>query len=66
MSFTALPNAVFFAVAGIILFTIALLTLVRIFPGQLWNRVLEGNVAAAVVVAALALAIGWIVAAAVH
>lgn len=66
VSFTALPNAVFFAIAGVIIFIIALLTLLRILPGQLWSRVLEGNVAAALVVAALALAISWIVAAAVH
>lgn len=66
MSFSALPNAVVFAVAGIIIFTAALLTLLRVLPGQLWSRVLEGNMAAALVVAALTLAIGWIVAAAVH
>jgi uncharacterized membrane protein YjfL (UPF0719 family) len=67
MSLAALPNAVFFAVTGIIIFAISLLILLRLFPGQLWNRALDdGNVAAALIVAALMLAIGWIVAAAVH
>jgi len=66
MPFPALPNAVVFAVAGILVFTGALLLLLRVLPGQLWSRMLEGNMAAALVVAALTLAIGWIVAAAVH
>ncbi|MBV9033658.1 MAG: DUF350 domain-containing protein [Acidobacteriaceae bacterium] len=66
MPFPALPNAVVFAVAGIVIFTVALLTILRVLPGQLWSRMLEGNIAAALVVAALTLAIGWIVAAAVH
>ena len=66
MSFAALPNAVFFAAAGIVIFAIALLALLRVLPGQLWKRALEGNMAAALIVAALALAVGWIVAAAVH
>jgi|tagenome__1003787_1003787.scaffolds.fasta_scaffold20539971_1 uncharacterized membrane protein YjfL (UPF0719 family) len=66
MSFAALPNAVFFAVAGIVIFAIALLTLLRVLPGQLWSRALEGNMAAALIVGTLILAVGWIVAAAVH
>ena len=66
MSFAALPNAVFFAVTGIMIFAVALITLLKVLPGQLWNRALEGNMAAATLVAALVLAIGWIVAAAVH
>ena len=67
MSLAALPNAVFFAVSGIIIFAISFLILLRLFPGQLWNRALDdGNVAAALIVAALMLAISWIVAAAVH
>jgi putative membrane protein len=67
MSFAALPNAVFFAVTGIIIFAASLLILLRVLPGQLWNRALdEGNMAAALIVASLVLAISWIIAAAVH
>jgi putative membrane protein len=66
MSFAALPNAIFFAVAGIVIFAIALLILLRVLPEQLWKRALAGNTAAALIVAALVLAVGWIVAAAVH
>jgi putative membrane protein len=67
MSFAALPNAVFFAVTGIIIFAASLLILLRVLPGQLWSRALdEGNMAAALIVASLVLAISWIIAAAVH
>ncbi len=66
MSLTALPSAVFFAAAGIIVFAVALFALLRMLPGQLWNRALEGDMAAALIVAALILALGWIVAASVH
>jgi len=66
MLFAALPNAVFFAVAGVVVFAVALLILLRVLPGQLWGRALEGNMAAALIVAALMLAVAWIVAAAVH
>ena len=66
MPFAALPNAVFFAIAGIVVFAVALITLLRVLPGQLWSRALEGSMTAALLMAALILAIGWIVAAAVH
>jgi uncharacterized membrane protein YjfL (UPF0719 family) len=66
MSFAALPTAILFAITGILVFAAGLFTLLRVLPGQLWSQVLKGNMAAALVVAALALAIGWIVAAAVH
>ena len=67
MSLAALPNAVLFAVTGIAIFAIAFFTLLRVLPGQILTRALEeGNVAAALIVAAVALAVGWIIAAAVH
>lgn len=67
MSFAALPNAVLFALVGLGIFTVALMTLWRVLPGRLWTRAVEdGNLAAAVIVAAIVLAMGWIVAAAVH
>ena len=58
MPFAALPNTIFFAVAGILIFVVALLTLLRVLPGQIWTRILGGDMAAALVVAALALALG--------
>lgn len=66
MPFAALPNAIFFALSGMLIFALGLVVFLRVLPGQLWNRVLEGNIAAALVVAALVLALGWIVAGAVH
>lgn len=66
MSLAALPNAIFFALIGISVFAVSLLAFLRLLPGQLWKRVLKGEMAAALVVAALTLALGWIVASAVH
>ena len=66
MPFAALPNAVLFAIAGILIFVVSLLALLRVLPGQLWSRALEGNMAAALIVTALIITLGWIVAAAVH
>lgn len=67
MSSAALPNAVLFATVGIFVFVIGLIVALRVLPGQLWSRAIEdGQMAAAVIVAAITLALGWIVAAAFH
>ena len=67
MPLAALPNAVLFAVVGIVMLGVALMTLLRLLPGRLWDRALEENsLAAAVIIAAITLALGWIIAAAVH
>ena len=67
MSFAALPNAVFFAVAGVLIFAVAIVALVRVLPDRLWARASEEqDLPAALLVAAFILAIGWIIAAAVH
>jgi uncharacterized membrane protein YjfL (UPF0719 family) len=66
-AFNALPNAVLFAITGILLFLAAFTILIRILPDQLWTRaVREGSISAAVLLAALAISLAWIVAAAVH
>jgi uncharacterized membrane protein YjfL (UPF0719 family) len=67
MSPTALFSALVFAAIGILLFAGAFLLLGRALPGNLWSRAVEeGNLGAAIVLAGLALALGWIVASAVH
>jgi uncharacterized membrane protein YjfL (UPF0719 family) len=59
----SLLNAIAFAVIGIVLFAVSF----RLLTGKFWRQVLEErNVSAAIVLAAVALALGWIIAAAVH
>ena len=56
-------NAIAFAVAGIGLFAVSF----RLLSRALWRQAIEErNLAAAIVLAAVALALGWIIAAAVH
>jgi uncharacterized membrane protein YjfL (UPF0719 family) len=67
MSLVSLGNALAFVVVGIVVFVCALLAVTRALPGDLWSEALnKQNVAASVVLAGVALALGWIVAAAVH
>lgn len=67
MSLVSLGNALAFVVVGIVVFVCALLVVTRALPGDLWDEALKKqNVAASVVLAGVALALGWIVAAAVH
>jgi hypothetical protein len=59
--------AIVFAVVGIGVFGCALFVLGRFLPGRLWRRAVEEqSLPAAIVLAGVALALGWIVAAAVH
>jgi putative membrane protein len=63
----SLFNALVFVGIGIFVFACALVLLARVLPGDLWNEALKNrNVSAAVILAGIALALGWIVAAAVH
>ena len=63
----SLFNALVFVGIGIFVFGCALMLLARVLPGDLWNEALKNrNVSAAVILAGIALALGWIVAAAVH
>ena len=65
------PAAVFgsllYALIGVVVFWIAFLVVDKLTPYDLWNEIVEKkNVALAVVVGSTAIAIGLIVAAAVH
>ena len=59
MTFAALGNAVLFVVIGFLLFGAAFAIIVRVLPGDLWSRALDGSVSAAVIVAALALSLDF-------
>jgi uncharacterized membrane protein YjfL (UPF0719 family) len=67
MTVSGLLIALGFAVIGVGVFAIAFVILGKFLPGQLWRQAVEErSVAAAIVLAGVALAVGWIVAAAVH
>ena len=67
MSLGSLLNGVVYAVVGILVFAAAVSVLARTLPGHPWERaVQEKEVAPAIVIADVILALGWIVAAAVH
>ncbi|HET8871654.1 DUF350 domain-containing protein [Aquabacterium sp.] len=56
-----------YAIAGVILFWISFIIVDKLTPYDLWGEIVEKkNLALAVVVGAMCLAIGMIVAAAVH
>ena len=60
-------NALIFACIGIGLFAGACGALVKIAPFDVWKEVVrERNVAVAIVCAAVALGLGWIIAATMH
>ena len=67
MSFGPIASALLYASVGILLFAIAFFAIVRAIPGNLWQEILEKkNTALAIVVAGLAIALGWIVGSAFH
>ena len=56
-----------YALAGVVLFWLCFLLIDKLTPYKLWEEIVEHrNVALAIVVAATAIAIGMIVASAVH
>ncbi len=62
-----LVNALIFATLGITVFAVAFSIVSRILPFDLKRDILEqGNVAAAIVIAGVALGIAWIVATTMH
>lgn len=62
-----LLNAVIFAALGIVVFGVAFSIVSRLFPFDLWKQiVVEKNVAAAIVVGAVALGLCWIIASTMH
>jgi putative membrane protein len=60
-------NALLFASIGIIVFAVAFIIIAKALPGDLWRQALiEKKLQAAIILAGIAIALGWIVAAAVH
>ncbi len=60
-------NALLFAALGILVFVIAFAIVSKLAPFDLWKEIArERNVAAAILAAAVALGLCWIVAAAMH
>jgi hypothetical protein len=60
-------NALAFAALGILLYGLGLAILVRALPGSLWKRAVEDkSIPASIVLAGIAIGLGWVVAAAVH
>jgi putative membrane protein len=60
-------NALIFAGLGVLAFVAAFSLVVKLAPVDLWKEIKqERNVAAAILAAAVALSIGWIIAAAMH
>lgn len=67
MNIGSLGNALAYAVTGVVVYVVALTLVAHWLPGDLWlQAVREGKLGAAIVLAAIALALGWIIAAAVH
>lgn len=67
MSLGSLLNGVIYAIVGVLVFAAAVSVVTRALPGNPWERaVREQQLAPAIVIAAVILALGWIVAAAVH
>ncbi len=65
--FMAFVNAIVYAVLGIVIFAISFVTIDRLTPHDLWKEIIEEkNVALAIIVGFMALAVGIIIAAAVH
>ena len=66
---TDLPilNALIFAALGIVVFVVAFAILIKLAPLDVWKEIgQERNVAAALLAAAVALGVCWIIAAAMH
>jgi len=60
-------GSILFALLGVLVFWIAFVIVDKLTPYDLWGEIIEKkNVALAIVVGAMAIAIGMIVAAAVH
>jgi putative membrane protein len=63
----SLLNAILFASSGLLLFGAAFLAVQKLSPFDLWKEILENrNVALAVLLAGIAVAMGLIVSSAVH
>ena len=60
-------GSMLYALIGVLVFLVCFLIVDKLTPYQLWNQIVEEkNVALAIVVGSIAIAIGLIVAAAIH
>ncbi len=60
-------GSILYALVGVLVFLICFVIVDKLTPYQLWHQIVEEkNVALAIVVGAIAIAIGLIVAAAIH
>jgi len=60
-------GSMLYALIGVLVFLICFVIVDKLTPYQLWNQIIEEkNVALAIVVGSIAIAIGLIVAAAIH
>jgi uncharacterized membrane protein YjfL (UPF0719 family) len=60
-------NAIGFAILGVLVFLAACVVFARLAPFNVWKEIIqERNLAAGILAGAVALALGWIVAAAMH
>ena len=67
MSEFPILNALVFATLGVLVFVTVLAILAKLAPFRVWREIVaERNVAAAIVAGAVALGLGWIIAAAMH
>lgn len=65
--FEAFVNAIVYALLGIVIFAISFITIDKLTPHDLWREIIEEkNIALAIIVGFMALAMGIIIAAAVH
>lgn len=60
-------NALIFAGLGVLAFVVAFSLVIKLAPVDLWKEIKEErNVAAAILAGAVALSLGWIIAATMH
>lgn len=65
--FEAFVNAIVYALLGIVIFALSFVTIDKLTPHDLWREIIEQkNIALAIIVGFMALAMGIIIAAAVH
>jgi uncharacterized membrane protein YjfL (UPF0719 family) len=63
----AFVNAIVYAVLGIVIFALSFVTIDKLTPHDLWKEIIEEkNIALAIIVGFMSLAMGIIIAAAVH
>jgi putative membrane protein len=67
INFTAIANSLIYSLLGVAVFWIAFMIIDKLTPYDLWGEInREKNVALAIVVGAMCIAIGLIIASAIH